>query len=248
MVGGMLDAVKGCLKELVRMDTISNNLANADAIGFKKDRVAFQDLLRGLGPADLQPRGGVGAPQRMNSALIDVKTDFGQGNIRSTGNTLDFALHGKGFFKIDTPQGIEYTRKGNFMLDADGFLVTQAGNRVLGKGGPIQIDGNEIRVDEEGVITVDDSEAGQFEIMDLTDYGNVSKKGMERFQKGRANSETAPSDTEVKQGYVELSNVNVTQEMVQMIDCLRAFETYQKSIQVLDGVNKKVINEVSRVR
>ncbi len=184
----------------------------------------------------------------MNSALIDIRTDFDQGNIRSTGNTLDFALHGKGFFKIDTPQGNEYTRKGNFLLDSEGFLVTQAGNKVLGKGGPIQIDGGEIRVDAEGVITVDESEVGQFDIIDLVDYGNVSKKGMALFQKGRANEETALSETEVNQGYVELSNVNVTQEMVQMIDCLRAFETYQKMIQVLDGVNKKAINEVGRLR
>jgi flagellar basal-body rod protein FlgF len=247
MVGGMLDAVKGCLKELVRMDTISNNLANADAIGFKKDRVSFQDLLYGLRSAGSRPGSAVRSPQRTNSALIDVRTDFGQGNIRSTGNTLDFALHGKGFFKIDTPQGIEYTRKGNFRLDSEGFLVTQAGNKVLGKGGPIQIDGDEIRVDAEGVITVDESEVGRFDIMDLADYENVSKLGMALFQKGRANEETAISDTEIKQGYVELSNVNVTQEMVQMIDCLRAFETYQKSIQVLDEVNKKAINEVGRV-
>jgi flagellar basal-body rod protein FlgG len=248
MVGGMLDAVKGCLKELVRMDAISNNLANADAIGFKKDRVSFQDLLHDLRPVGSRPRTGESPYRRTDSALIHVRTDFDQGNIRSTGNTLDFAIHGNGFFKIDTTDGIEYTRKGNFQLDSEGFLVTQAGNKVLGKGGPIQIDGDEIRVDEEGAISVDGSEVGRFDIVDLTDYEKVSKRGMVRFEKGYGNEETPASESEVRQGYVELSNVNVTQEMVQMIDCLRAFETYQKSIQVLDGVNKKVINEVSRVR
>ncbi len=248
MVGGMLDAVKGCLKELARMDTISNNLANADAIGFKKDRVSFQDLFYDLRAAGSPPETGESPYPRMNAALIHVGTDFDQGNIRATGNALDFALHGKGFFKIDTPQGIQYTRKGNFRLDSEGFLVTQAGNKVLGKGGPIRIDGDEIRVDAEGVITVDESEVGQFDIKDLADYAKVSKEGLALFQKGHANEETGLSDTEVKQGYVELSNVNVTQEMVQMIDCLRAFETYQKSIQVLDGVNQKAINEVGRVR
>jgi flagellar basal-body rod protein FlgG len=247
MVGGMLDAVKGCLKELERMDTISNNLANAQAIGFKKDRVSFQDLLQDLGPVDSRPRAGT-PQQRTNAALIDVRTDFEQGNIQSTGNPLDVALHGKGFFKIAVTNGIEYTRKGNFRLDSEGFLVTQAGNKVLGKGGPIQIDGDEIRVDEEGAISVDGSEVGRFDIVDLSDYGKVSKTGMVRFEKGYGNQETPASEAEVNQGYVELSNVSVTHEMVQMVDCLRAFETYQKSIQVLDGVNKKVINEVSRVR
>ncbi len=246
MVGGMLDAVKGCLKELERMDTISNNLANAQAIGFKKDRVSFQDLLHGPRPVDSRP--STDTPHRTNAALIDVRTDFEQGNIQSTGNPLDFALQGKGFFKIAVSQGIEYTRKGNFSLDSEGFLITQAGNKVLGKGGPIQIDGDEIRVDEEGAISVDGSEVGRFDIVDLSDYGKVGKTGTVRFEKGYGNQETPASEAEVKQGYVELSNVSVTQEMVQMIDCLRAFETYQKSIQVLDGVNKKIVNEVSRVR
>jgi len=248
MVGGMLDAVKGCLKELVRMDNISNNLANADAIGFKKDRVSFQDLLHDLRPAGSQ-RGTSGkANGGINPALVQVRTDFGQGNIRSTGNTLDFALQGKGFFKIQTSEGIEYTRKGNFQLDSEGFLVTQTNDRVLGKRGRIRVDGDGIRVNSEGVITVDGSEVDQFDIIDLANYGNLSKKGLARFENGYADEEIAVAETEVEQGYVELSNVNVVQEMVQMIDCLRAFESYQKSVQILDGVNKKVVNEVSRVR
>ena len=248
MIGGMLDAIKGCLKELVRMDNISNNLANADAIGFKRDRVSFQDLLHDFKSAGSQRGTREKANGGMDPALVQVRTDFGQGNIRSTGNSLDFALQGRGFFKIQTSEGIEYTRKGNFQLDSEGFLATQTNDRVLGKRGPIRIEGDGIRANSEGVITVDGSEVDQFDIIDFANYGNLSKKGLARFQQGYASEEIAVVETEVEQGYVELSNVNVVQEMVQMIDCLRAFESYQKSVQILDGVNNKVINEVSRIR
>jgi len=138
---GMLDAVRGCLREEIRMDVIANNLANSGAIGFKKETVSFQHLLNGAN------RRGEGTD---DSGLILIESDLDQGNTRFTGNNLDFAIKGDGFFKVDTPGGIRYTRKGNFSLDTQGFLVTQAGFKVMGTGGPIQISGNDIQVDGRG--------------------------------------------------------------------------------------------------
>ena len=247
MLGGMIDAVKGCLKEEMRMDVTSNNLANSTVIGFKKERVSFQDLLDRQENAGVPIEGSGTGPN--DSALIQIKTDLSQGDIRITGNSLDFAIYGKGFFRVDTPDGIRYTRKGNFKLDAMGFLVTQGGYQVMGKGGPINISGGEIHVDGQGVIESDGSEVGQIDVVDFEDYKTLIKEGNAMYKNDSGDPGVVPPlETKIEQGYVELSNVNVAEEMIQMIHSLRAFESYQKAIQVLDGLNNRAINEVSRLR
>jgi flagellar basal-body rod protein FlgF len=247
MSGGMVDAVRGCLKEEMRMDVISNNLANATVLGFKRDKISFQEI---LGESRIGKKGAKGRSlEPLDNAFVRIKADHAQGDTRITGNTLDFAISGKGFFKIDTPDGIRYTRRGNFSLDGAGYLITQDGFRVLGSGGPITISGNEIDVDGRGVIRVDGSQSGQIEVVDFENYDGLVKAGNALFHNASASPEIAPPpETAIQQGFVELSNVNMVEEMVQMIHCLRAFESYQKSIQVLDGLNSRAVNEVSRLR
>jgi len=247
MIGGMIDAVRGCLKEEMRMDVISNNLANATVVGFKRDKISFQEI---LGESYIDKTGAKGkSPEPVDSALIRIKADHSQGDTRISGNTLDFAIGGRGFFKVDTPDGIRYTRRGNFSLDGAGCLVTQEGFRVLGSGGPITISGNEVDVDGRGVIHVDGSQAGQIEVVDFEGYDGLMKSGNSLFHNPSGAPEIAPPpETRLEQGFVELSNVDMVGEMVQMIHCLRAFESYQKSIQVLDGINSRAVNEVSRLR
>ena len=247
MINGILDASRGCLKEETRLDIISNNLANTNVIGFKKDRISFQELLTQVGPDGILKNSTSSDPTE--SALISIQTDLSEGDLRSTGNSLDFAIHGNGFFKVDTPGGIRYTRKGNFRLDTQGDLITQEGYRVLGKSGSITIYGNEISIDRRGYISVDGAEVGQLDVVDFENYKKLVKEGGGFFRNKLDTPEkAAPSDTMVKQGYLELSNVNIAEEMVQMIHSLRAFESYQKAIKVLDGINNKAINEVSRLR
>lgn len=243
MLNGMLDAVQGCLKEEMRMSIISNNLANANVMGFKKDVISFQDLLK------VAEGGTVNDIKSIDPVLVKIKTDISQGDIRFTGNTLDFAIYGEGFFKVDTPDGMRYSRKGNFILDNAGFLTTQEGHKVIGKGGPIGISGNQVHVDGEGKIAVDGIEVGQIDMVTFENASALVKDGMSCYRNVSDEPETpVDSDTKIQQGYVELSNVNVAEEMVNMIHCSRAFESYQKAIQVLDGVNNKAINEVGRLR
>jgi len=243
MLSGMLDAVQGCLKEEMRMSIISNNLANVNVMGFKKDVISFQDLLKAA-------EGGTDNDTKsIDQALVQIKTDISQGDIRFTGNTLDFAIYGEGFFKVDTPDGMLYSRKGNFTLDNVGFLTTQEGYKVMGEGGPIGIFGNQIHVNDKGVITADGAEVGRIDMVTFENASALVKDGMSCYRNVSGEPETpVDSDTKIQQGYVELSNVNVAEEMVNMIHCSRAFEGYQKAIQVLDGVNNKAINEVSRLR
>jgi len=247
MSNGMLDAIKGCLKEEMRMDTISNNLANSTVIGFKKNKISFQEIFENA-KSERNRTGGRGTGPT-DSALVYIQTDMGQGGTRFTENTLDFAISGNGFFKVNTPEGIRYTRKGNFSLDAQGTLVTQGGFKVMGAGGPIIISGNETYVDGQGVIKVDGSDVGQIDVVDFEKPEDLIKEGKGLFRNNPNDQEVAPPpETKIQQGYVELSNVNVAEEMVNMIHSLRAFESYQKAIQVLDGLNSRAVNEVGRLR
>ena len=245
MINGMLEASRGCLKEEIRMDIISNNLANSTGIGFKKDRISFQQMLDKNGETttpQTQPTSD-GLPS--DPCLVTITMDMGEGDIQTTGNQLDLAISGDGFFKINTPDGIRYTRKGNFTLDSAGTLVTQDGYPVMGKGGNITISGNNIVIGDLGTISADGTEAGQLDIVTFENTDDLNKDGSNLFRNDTDHPEVAASgDTTVKQGYVELSNVNVAEEMVDMIHSMRAFESYQKAIKAIDELNGKAINDV----
>lgn len=247
MIGGVLDAVKGCLKEEMRMDIISTNLANATVVGFKKDRISFQEVLGGTqAPKGASKGGRTEAP---NTALIRIKADHSPGDMRSTGNSLDFSINGKGFFKVETREGIQYTRRGNFTLDAGGALVTQDGFKVIGAGGAITVSGTEVQVDGGGAVKVDGNQVGQIQIVDFENYDGLMKAGNGLFSNPTRTPEIPPpAESRIAQGSLELSNVNMVEEMVAMIHCIRAFESYQKAVQVLDGLDNRAVNEVSRLR
>jgi flagellar basal-body rod protein FlgF len=251
MVVGMLEAVQGCLKEQARMDILSNNLANASTAGYKASRVSFQDMVGGIGSTQhpsprIEP---TSPPPPVTDALISVKTDFSQGSFRFTGNSLDLAVHGDGLFKVRTLDGDRYTRKGNFSLDGEGYLITSEGSRVLGKGGPIAIAGDRIEVDREGRILVDGSVVGQLDVVRVPDPQALVRESGLLFRLPEGSEELpVTQDVTIQQGYLEDSNVNVAGEMVTMIHSMRAFESYQKAMGLLDGLDDRAINHVGRVR
>lgn len=241
MIEGMIDAVRACLKEELRMDVITNNLSNAATVGYKKHRIAFQDALNGAQGADAS------APP--DPALVRTEVDLSPGDVRSTGNPLDLVIHGKGFFKVQTPEGVRYTRKGNFTLDTQGFLVTQQNHYVLGEGGPIQVPTGAISVDPLGAVHVNGEEQGQLDLVDFERPEVLEASGRGLFANPSGEPEIGLDfQSRIEQGYTEQSNVEVAEEMVNMIHSLRAFESYQKVIQVLDELNNRAINEVSRLR
>ena len=243
---GMLEAVRGCLKEEMRMDVISNNLANATAAGFKKDRISFRQILSTTIQGDLSS--GATPDTSPAPALLRIQPDFSQGETHSSGNTLDFSINGKGFFKVLTPQGVRYTRKGDFALDSQGYLVTQGGDRVLGKNGPINISGDEVQVDKKGRMEVDGSVVDQLDVVDISDTKQLIKETGLLFRADSGAQELPlPAETMIQQGSLEDSNVNIAEEMVNMIHSTRAFESYQKAIQTLNRLDDKATNDVGRV-
>jgi len=251
MINGMLEASRGCLKEEIRMDIISNNLANSTGIGFKKDRVSFQQM---LDQETADPQQVTEEGLKRDPYLISIDTDMSEGDIQTTGNELDLAITGDGFFKINTPDGIRYTRKGNFTLDSQGNLVNQDGNPVMGKAGTINIpisdtSNDVIVIDDQGMISYEEKILDQLDIVSFDDSKSLVKAEKNLFKNDSDNPEVAAgTDTSVKQGYIELSNVNVAEEMVNMVHSMRAFESYQKAIKAIDELNDKAINQVGRLR
>ncbi|MFO7783489.1 MAG: flagellar basal-body rod protein FlgF [Desulfatiglandales bacterium] len=246
MFQGLINPVKGLLKEQMRMDVVSSNLANASTCGYKKTRIAFQDVLETQKNAH---EAGAAGPHSASPSLVRTEIDFTPGDFKTTGNKLDMAIHGEGFFKVMTPDGVMYSRKGSFSLDSDGFLVTQNGDMVLGEGGPIQVQGNDILVNDLGEVSSDGDIVGTLALASFENKNRLLATGRTMFANPANDPELpVPLATRIKQGCLELPNVDIAEEMVSMIHCMRAFESYQKAVQILDEVNQRAINDVSRIR
>lgn len=244
-----------------RMELLANNLANVNTSGFKEDRPLFQvtdtggNALPGnpavVAPA---PSGGVlpvNLMSRLQNNLIDfvgVKTDFSQGELQPTGNKLDLALRGSGFFAVSTPEGTRYTRSGNFGLNEEGTLVTQDGFPVLGKTGPIELEGEQVVVREDGAISAGNVTVDSLMIVDAPSPHLLRKVGGSLFAaSGLPLPEKDPEEIEVLQGFLEASNVNVIKEMVTLIEVTRAYESYQKVVHSWNEVLSKSVNEIGRL-
>ena len=179
MNSGMYPAVSGSLAAMHRMDVISNNLANINTPGYKKDRLSFEGVLAGTDNPPAVPQGATADPilQKEN-----IYIDFSSGPTSQSGNPLDLALNGDGFFAVTTPEGTAYTRQGNFRTSVDGTLVTVDGYPVQGTGGsPIRIQGSRVEIDDKGGVTVDGSQAGTISVVDFEKPYNLTKIGSALF-------------------------------------------------------------------
>jgi len=224
MERGLYIAASGMVAEQMRQDQIANDLANASTPGYKADRVAqraFADLLLS-NTANGQAIGGL----TTGVAADRMVTDTSPQPLRDTGEPLDLAIAGDGWFGIQTPQGTRYTRNGQFTAAADGMLTDQLGNRVLSRTGqPVKLatDGR-----------VDASEVGVFAL------GDPAKQGENLFSGTAAGQATGT----VRTGALEGSGVDPARTMVDMIASFRAFEAGQKAIQTIDESLHKTATQV----
>lgn len=227
MVTGIYQLVDGSLAHKLRFETIANNLANVNSNGFKKDLISFD---------------------RTNTTQQYSYTDFTPGSIVYTGNQCDIALEGEGFFKVQTAEGIRYTRNGNFMLNSSGELVTQNGDPVLGTGGTITVSGSDFKISGDGKIMGKEGEVARLELVAFEDRQQLKKDGRTYFRfDGEADQMTSVENVSVKQYYVETSNVNPTVEMIKMMEAYRGFESAQKAIQSLDEITSKMVNDTGLI-
>ncbi len=259
MLKGLYTAHTGMINEQHRMDTLTNNLANAATVGYKKEGAtsqSFGDLLavkikdRSVGSRIVQPLG-------FNNPGVKIGenyTDFTQGSYRITENTYDLALSGDGFFVVEfTNKAGEtstmYTRAGQFTLTREGDLVTTEGDYVL------DTNNNHIRlntladtvIDENGTIYQNDVPLATIQVADFEDYNYLAKYG-ESYYYPVEGAQFTPSEAVINQGYLEMSNVQVVSEMVNMIAVTRAYESNQKIIQTYDSSLEIAVSQLGRVQ
>ena len=228
-------AVLGLFRQERRHELIANNLSNAQTAGFKKDVPVFHKIFSGAF-SSYQP-----------GEFETSVTSFQQGELQTTRNPLDLAIEGEGFFKVKTPQGIRYTRSGHFRLNREGTLVQDSGYPVLGRTGEINLRGSQFSVDEDGTVSVDGANRDKIALVTFADLKELKKEGQALFRLENEQEEKEVPQSQVHQGTIELSNINIMEEMVRMIDALRSFEACQKIVRVQDEMDAKAVNELARV-
>jgi flagellar basal-body rod protein FlgG len=253
-------AATGMDAQQLNLNTIANNLANVNTPGFKRSTIEFQDLLyQKPRTAGSESGGGnvlaSGLEIGNGSRVAATSKVFTQGQLNNTGDRLDFALQGDGFFEVQRPDGsIGYTRAGLFKLDASGQVVTTDGLPVLSGFQPVPAGTVSIAVAESGEVTYQSADGNQTFRLTLSRFANPS--GLESLG-GNLYGETQASGTaetgqpaeqgyaKVMQGFIETSNVNIVEEMVNLIVAQRAYEVNSKSIQTSDEMLQN-INQLKR--
>lgn len=244
-------AATGMEAQRINIDVISNNLANVNTTGYKKSRADFQELMyQTIKPVGAVSADGVEVPTGIQIGLgvkpAAVQKIFQQGDFVSTGNNLDMVIEGKGFFQITTPDGeIAYTRSGAFKLDSEGNIVTSDGY-AMEPAITIPSNALEISLSSDGTVSVLQAgnitpvEVGQVEIAQFVNPGGLKAIGKNLFLPSGSSGEATTGTPgleglgTINQGFLELSNVNVVEEMVNMIVSQRAYELNSKVIQSTD--------------
>ena len=241
MVSGKYSALAGAISREQRMANISSNLANINTIGYKKNSMVFESLLTG----EKQRTQSTGINY---SRIRDNFTDFSEGPVRETSNPLDVAIHGDGFFKVQAPDGIRYTRRGDFHVDSDGTLLTGNNMPVLdGANSPINIRETEISkisvntLGEISTLTFDGGRTvvGEIGVVTIDDTSKLKRESDTLFSLEEGARETVIEEPRLAIGNLELANINMTEEMALMIESMRTFESYQKVMKAYSQLGQK---------
>lgn len=265
MVKGLYTAFTGMVNEQKRLDVLSNNLANADTNGYKKEGTTSQTFADELA-IRIKDTSYYGMPKNLGVMSMGVHigetyTDYSQGNYKITDNQTDFAINGNGFFAISYTDkagntSVKYTRDGAFIVNTQGYLVTKDGDFVLNQNGATNSDPNSriqvnpnlpIKVTGDGNIYQNDVLVGNIGLVDFADYNYIAKFG-ENMYDIVDGATLIESEATIDQGCLEASNVNVISEMVNMITISRAYQAGQKVINAVDETLDKAVNQVGRVQ
>ncbi|MFV0436170.1 MAG: flagellar basal-body rod protein FlgF [Desulfopila sp.] len=241
MVSGKYSALAGAIAREQSIANISNNLANVNTSGYRRSTVSFESFLRGARQ--------ISTTKGINYSRVSRNvSDFEQGAMRQTDNPYNFAIDGPGFFKIAGPQGPLYTRRGDFAVDQEGVLRTSSGMAVLDDANsPITIpdtDRDRLIIENDGTIATvspegTSSEVGTLGIVEVSDRTLLKRADNTSFSLEPGGVETPLENPSISQGFLELSNVNMTDEMTRMITSMRTFETYHKVLESYSTINQQ---------
>lgn len=231
---GIYIAISGAVLKQNQLEIIAQNLANSNSIGYKREYITFTDyLIKEINKS---------SDDKIMTNINKVYYDFSNGEFIRTGKPLDIAIEGKGFIAL---QDNLYTRRGDLSIDENGFLVNFKGYKVLGKKGFIQAGKNVIpAITPDGKVIVDGNTIDEIRIVDFEKYDKLVKKDSSIFYTNEPGKEAKVS---ILTGYLETSNVSPVKEMINMIETLRDFESYQKAVQIFDESINKIVNDIARV-
>jgi flagellar basal-body rod protein FlgF/flagellar basal-body rod protein FlgG len=244
MDSGFYAACTGLLASTDALDLTAANLANLSTTGYKAQLEFYRSLEASMGNRRLSP---------LNQAVNDygvlggTALDLKKGELQKTGNDLDLAMEGQGFFVVKTPAGIRYTRNGNFHTDADGHLLTATGDPVMGDEGPVELPSGEITISSDGTISQQGAVVAQMKLVDFKPGTSLEAEG-NSYYSAPAGSELSADDPRLSQGMLEGSNMNPVAGAVSLINLQRHAQLLEQALAIFHSVfNNAPAQDLSRV-
>lgn len=222
------------------MDVIANNLANVSTPAFQREEPTFQEYV-----VNVQPVEGQSGPQQLSFVQdTGLVRDVSEGRMDTTGAPFDLAIHGKGFFVVQTANGDRYTRNGHFSLDSSGQIVTSNGDPVQGDGGPITItpDDGEVHIAADGTVSGKTGQIGRVRVVDFANPRLLSKQGASLYSTDQ--SPVTADDFKLQSGMLEASNVQPVIEISHMIEVMRAYQATALLTQTQEDLMREAIDKL----
>jgi flagellar basal-body rod protein FlgF len=244
MNSGYYAACTGLVSRTEALETIANNLANVSTAGFRGRHNVFSSMLAGTGSSPLSV---LNQDTNDYGVLTGTRLDSSQGALERTGNDLDFAMEGPGYFSVQTSAGQAFTRGGSFHVSPQGQLVTATGDPVMGDKGPIQVVGAPLSISADGTISVNGAIAGRLKVVEFAPSIEMQSVGG-TYYTAPSGSESAATKSNVRQGMLESSNVNPVTSVVEMISAQREVETMRRVLTMFNSeLDKTAAQDLPRV-
>ncbi len=247
MDSGYYAAFTGLLAGTQALELAANNLANVSTTGYKAQREFYKSLTASLGNSNQRQVSSLNRAINNYGVLGGATVDVQAGTLERTGNDLDVAMEGSGFFVVQTKAGLKYTRNGNFRVDADGQLVTAWGDPVMGDQGPIEIPSGSVSISPDGTISSQGAVVGSLEIVDFAPGTVLVPEGNSTY-KAATGSPTPTTDPRVRQGMLEASNMNPITGTIGLIMIQRQTQLLQQALSIFhNDFNKSAAEDLPRV-
>ena len=251
MLRGMYIAGTGMMLQRRLMENITNNIANADTTGYKKEHLVSHTfdavMVERINDSHVVGYTRIVGPLNLGTQIDQLYLNYAQGGLEGTERSTDLALIGDVFFVMQTPEGERYTRSGAFYIDDMGYLVDGEGNFLLGENGPIYVGGLDFTVDISGGIWVNGENTDRIRVVSFADNEALRKQGSNLYFSLQAPQAMA-QPYGIRQGFLETSNVDIGREMVDMLSVFRTYETNQRMLTMMDETLGKAVNEIGRLR
>jgi flagellar basal-body rod protein FlgF len=242
MNNGIYSALAGLLARTQDFEIVSNNLANASSPGYRAQRSFFETLETEQWLDEDIPQAIPGQFGVLGGAYVDSR----EGHFETTGNPLDLALEGPGYFMVQTSRGLRYTRNGQFHVDSENRLVTSAGDAVVGDQGPIQLPPGPVSISASGMISAQGAIAGQIKIVEFPAGAKLRPEGSSYLAtESQASDATAgpPATTTLQQGSIESSNISPVEGTVEMVTLQRQTEMLERTLMIFHSEFDRIAAE-----